>query len=324
MNDDISYGREVLRLEAAAVASLGRDLGQSFHDAVERVLACSGQVVATGMGKSGLIGRKISATLASTGTPSIFLHPAEAIHGDLGRVRRSDLVIAISNSGTNEELLRLLPSVKRIGAGLITMTGHPESPLARHADCVLDSGEAPEAYPVGLAPTTSTTAQLALGDALAMTVAKRRNFTREEYAAYHPGGSLGRSLLKISDLMGDPKSIPPAVKGKTTREALVEAGGLGRRPGALPVVGPNGNLRGLLTDGDIRRNVLRDPGFLDRPIEEVMVLSPTVMRPDQLAAEAWHTMRAHAFNELPIASGDGRYLGLLNVQDFLKAGFVDA
>ena len=323
MQDDLAYGREVLRLEAAAVAAIGQRLDERFHDAVERVVACTGQVILTGMGKSGLIGRKISATLASTGTPSIFLHPAEAFHGDLGRVREVDLVVALSNSGANEELLRLVPSVKRIGAGLITITSRAESPLARHSDCVLLIDEAPEACPVGLAPTTSTTAQLALGDALAMTVAKRRNFSREDYAAYHPGGALGRSLLKVSDLMGGLESAPPASKGKTTRDALLDAGGLGRRPGALPIVGPRGNLRGLLTDGDIRRHVLQDPGFLDRPIEEVMVTSPTVIRPDQLAAEAWRTMREKGFNELPVVDGNGRYIGLLNVQDFLAAGFTD-
>jgi len=323
MSDEIAYGREVVRLEAEAVARLADRLDASFSDAVRRVLACEGQVIATGMGKSGLIAAKISATLASTGTPSIFLHPAEAIHGDLGRVRAQDLVLALSNSGANLEVLQLLPSVKRIGVGVIAITSRPDSPLAQHADCVLCTGEAPEACPVGLAPTTSTTAQLALGDALAMTVAKQRNFTREEYALYHPGGSLGRSLLTVAELMADEASLPPAVKGVTVREALMKAGGLGRRPGALPVVGPRGNLRGLLTDGDIRRLILRDPGLLDRPIEEVMVTGPTTVRPDQLAAVAWHRMRENGFDELPVVDGNGRYLGLLDVQTFLKAGFRD-
>jgi arabinose-5-phosphate isomerase len=321
--NDIEYGQEVLRLEAAAVAGLAQHLDERFGEAVELILACNGQVIATGMGKSGLIGRKISATLASTGTPSIFLHPAEAIHGDLGRVRPEDLVIAISNSGAAEEILRLVPSVKRIGARLVSITARADSPLAQHADCVLTIGDAPEACPVGLAPTTSTTAQLAIGDALAMTVAKRRNFTREEYAAYHPGGALGRSLLTVADVMADNDAKAAAVKGKTAREALIEAGGLGRRAGALPVVGPRGNLRGLLTDGDIRRLVLRDPDFLDRPIEEVMTTEPTTVRPDQLAAEAWRIMRERKYAYLPVAEAGGRYVGFLDFQDLLKAGFSD-
>ncbi|MHC4547954.1 MAG: KpsF/GutQ family sugar-phosphate isomerase [Planctomycetota bacterium] len=323
MHEDIAYGKEVIRLEAEAVAALGGQLGESFRDAVRLVLDCSGHVVTTGMGKSGIIAQKISATLASTGTPSFYLHPVEAIHGDLGRVGKRDLLIALSNSGATEEIRRLIPSMKRIGAGLIVFTGNEDSSLARHADCVLALGATPEACPVGLAPTTSTTAQLALGDALAMTVAKRREFSREDYALYHPGGALGRSLLRVRELMSARDVVPPAHIGTTTSDALVEAGGLGRRPGALPVVGPKGTLRGLLTDGDVRRHLLRDRAFIDKPIEEVMTREPLSVEADQLAAEAWRLMKEHNFNELPVVDARRRYIGLLNVQDFLAAGFTE-
>jgi arabinose-5-phosphate isomerase len=323
MNEDIEYGREVLRLEAQAVAALGDLIDERFSLAIEMILDCEGHVVVTGMGKSGLIAQKISATLASTGTPSFFLHPAEAIHGDLGRVAADDLVIAISNSGQTEEIRQLIPGVKRMGARLVAITGDEESSLARHADCVLFTGKVPEACPVGLAPTTSTTAQLAMGDALAMTVAKRRKFTRDEYALYHPGGELGRSLLRVRDLMSDKEAVPPARMGTSTREALIEAGGLGRKPGALPVVGPKGTLRGLLTDGDVRRHLLREPAFIEKPIEETMAKDPTSVRADQLAAEAWRIMTERRFDYLPVIDADGRYLGLLDVQCFLSAGFSE-
>jgi arabinose-5-phosphate isomerase len=322
MNEDIDSGREVLRNEAAAVAALADLLDSSFEKAVAAVLACPGQLIATGMGKSGLIAQKISATLASTGTPSIFLHPAEAMHGDLGRVGDRDVVLALSNSGEAEEIRRLVPALKRIGAPIIAMTGKRQSTLAKHADVVLWTGNLPEACPVRLAPTTSTTAQLALGDALAMTVAKRRNFTREDYAAYHPGGALGRSLLKVHEVLDEGRGAP-TVKGKTTREALMEAGGMGRRPGCLAVTGPRGNLRGILTDGDVRRWLLKDPSFLDRPIDEVMTTDPKTIRRDQLAAEAWRLMRTNGFHELPVVDADGRYVGLLEIQDLLAVGFTE-
>ena len=324
MSEDIDYGREVLRLEAAAVLALGQLLDERFAKAVDMVLDCEGQVITTGMGKSGIIAQKISATLASTGTASIYLHPAEAMHGDLGRVRKQDVVLALSNSGAAEEIRRLIPAVKRIGASLVAITGDEDSPLARHADIVLPTGGAPEACPVGLAPTTSTTAQLALGDALAMTVAKRRDFTREEYAEYHPGGAIGRSLLRVREIMSSVEATPAAVKGATARDALVAAGGLGRKPGLLAVVGPNGNLRGILTDGDVRRHVLRNPDFIDRPIEEVMTNDPLTVGADQLAAEAWRMMREHQFDELPVVDEQGRYVGLLNTQNLLAAGFTES
>jgi len=321
VREDIDFARQVIRLEAAAVAALEALLDERFGRAVDLVLGCEGHVVTTGMGKSGMIAQKLSATLASTGTPSFFLHPAEAIHGDLGRVAPKDLVIALSNSGATDEVLRLVPSVKQIGARLVAITRGLDSPLAREADCVLPLGALPEACPVGLAPTTSTTAQLALGDALAMAVAKRRNFSREDYALYHPGGELGRSLLRVGELMRRADLVPPARVGTVTKDALVEAGGLGRRPGALPVVGADGKLAGLLTDGDVRRHVLRDPSFVKKPIEAVMTPKPLTIRADQLAAEAWRMMKERNFDELPVVDHEGRYLGLLDVQDLLDAGF---
>jgi len=323
MTDALEYGREVIRLEAAAVAALGELLDERFSQAVEMILGCEGHVVTTGMGKSGIIARKLSATLASTGTPSFFLHPAEACHGDLGRVGSSDLVVALSNSGNNDELRRMLPGVMRIGARLIAITGESDSPLARHADCTLPLGDTPEACPVGLAPTTSTTAQLALGDALAMAVAKRRNFSREDYARFHPGGELGRSLMPVSELMRSAETVPAARLGTRTREALLEAGGLGRRPGALPIIDGRGRLRGLLTDGDVRRQLLRNPLFIERPIEVVMTQDPVSVRSGQLAAEAWRIMRRNNFDELPVVDDEGIYIGLLDVQDLLAAGFTE-
>ncbi|MGQ0613597.1 MAG: KpsF/GutQ family sugar-phosphate isomerase [Planctomycetaceae bacterium] len=322
LREDIEFARTILRLEAAVLHAQEPLIDESFGRAVELVLACRGHVVATGMGKSGIIAQKLSATLASTGTPSFFLHPAEAIHGDLGRVTGEDLLIAISRSGETEEIRRLIPAVKRMGAPLLALTAGRESDLARHADCVLLLASAPEACPIGLAPTTSTTAQLALGDALAMTVAKRRKFTREEFALYHPGGELGRTLLKVADLMRSARDCPPAVAGQPARQALIQAGGLGRKPGALPVVDSAGVLLGLLTDGDVRRLVLRDPSLLARPIEELMTRNPATVREDHLAAEAWKTMRERNFDELPVVDARGRYAGLLDVQDLLEAGIT--
>jgi arabinose-5-phosphate isomerase len=321
MDENIEYGREVLRLEAAAVSMQRELIGPTFSDAVDRVVGCEGDVVTTGMGKSGLIAMKISATLASTGTRSFFLHPAEAIHGDLGRLTSNDLVLALSNSGSSEEIRNLIPSIKRIGAALVGMTAREDSSLGRHSDCLLLLPAAPEACPVGLAPTTSTTAQLALGDALAMSVAKRRNFTREEYARYHPGGALGRSLLRVHEVMSAKETAAPALLGTGTRQALVDAGGLGRRPGALPVVDDTGKLRGLLTDGDVRRHILVDPAFLEKPIDAVMTASPATTGADDLAASAWRVMRERNFDEMPVVDAAGQYLGLLDVQDLLMAGF---
>jgi len=323
MGESLDSGREVLRLEAAAILMQRDLLSESFCRAVELVLSCEGDVVLTGMGKSGIVAQKVSATLASTGTRSFFLHPAEAVHGDLGRLGARDLVVALSNSGSSGEIRKLIPAIKRIGATLVGITAGKDSSLARHSDCVLLLPGAPEACPVGLAPTTSTTAQLALGDALAMAVAKRRNFTREEYARYHPGGSLGRSLLRVREVMAGKDKAPPAAAGTITRDALVDAGGMGRRPGALPVVDGGGKLAGLLTDGDVRRHVLSDPGFIGKPIDEVMTRNPITVGEDDLAASAWRVMRERNFDELPVVDGEGRYRGLLDVQDLLRAGFEE-
>ncbi len=323
MNDDIEYGREILSLEAEAVRALRDLLDERFVEAVRRIHDCKGQVVLTGMGKSGIVAQKISATLASTGTRSIYLHPAEAIHGDLGRVTGDDVVIALSRSGETEEVRRLVPAVKQIGALIIALTSQENSTLAQHADCLLPLGQAPEACPLRLAPTTSTTAQLALGDALAMCVAKRRGFSREKYALYHPGGSLGRALLRVRDLMSGEEHWPAAPSGTTTRTALETSGGTGRRPGALAVVDGNGLLRGIFTDGDLRRHTLKDVAFLDLPIEDVMTADPKRVRDDQLAAEAWLVMKSDGLDELPVVDKDGRYIGLLDVQDLLAAGIAE-
>jgi arabinose-5-phosphate isomerase len=324
MDQDIEHGRDVLSLESEVISAQKSLLDERFSEAVGLILECGGQVVTTGMGKSGLIAQKISATLASTGTRSIYLHPAEAVHGDLGRLAKEDLLLALSRSGDTDELRRLIPAAKRIGVPIVAMTAEPESVLARHADCLLLTARVPEACPLRLAPTTSTTVQLALGDALAMTVSRRRNFTREEYARYHPGGPLGRALIKVRDLMRRPEEFAAVPAGRTTRETLVESGGLGRRPGALGIVGEEGRLLGLLTDGDVRRGILSDPDFLDRKVEDVMTQHPRTVRADQLAAEAWKTMRRHNFNWLPVVDDAGRYVGLLDIQDLLEGGLTES
>jgi len=323
MDESLDYGREVLRLEAAAILMQRDLLDGSFARAVDLILGCEGDVVTTGMGKSGIIAQKISATLASTGTRSFFLHPAEAVHGDLGRLNANDLVIALSNSGSSEEIRRLIPAIKRIGATLVGVTAQRDSSLGRHSDCLVLLPGAPEACPVGLAPTTSTTVQIAVGDALAMAVAKCRNFTREEYARYHPGGSLGRSLLRVHEVMAGKDRVPAARVGTITRQALIDAGGMGRRPGALPVVDEEGRLRGLLTDGDVRRHVLAEPDFIGKPIEVVMTRDPIAVGADDLAAAAWRIMRDRNFDELPVVDTDGMYRGLLDIQDLLRAGFEE-
>lgn len=324
MDQNIEYGRKVLRLESEVIAAQEPLLDERFGEAVEMVLACKGQVITTGMGKSGLIARKISATLASTGTRSIYLHPAEAVHGDLGRVHKDDLLLALSRSGDTDELRRLIPAAKRIGVPIIAVTAEPESVLARHADCLLAMARVPEACPLRLAPTTSTTVQLAVGDALAMAVSKRRNFTREDYAAVHPGGALGRALIKVKDIMKAKEDWPAVVAGGSVRQGLMDNGGVGRRPGALAVTDEQGKLLGLLTDGDVRRGTLVHADFLDRDLQTVMTQSPQSVRADQLAAEAWKTMRGHNFDELPVVDADGRYLGLLDIQDLLEAGLTGA
>lgn len=314
----LAHAREVIRLEARTIARLEELLGASFLDAVERILACEGMVIVTGMGKAGLVGTKISATLASTGTPSISLHPTEALHGDLGRLRAFDLVLCLSNSGETEEVKGLLPHVKRIGAGIVALTGAPSSALGRFADCVLDIGPVDEACPHGLAPTASTSAMLALGDALAMVVQRARGFSREDYARYHPGGALGRKLLRIGEVMRTEDELPLVAPSETVARVLRTMSNTRGRPGAALVVGSKGELAGIFTDGDFRRLLESDDRTrLDQPVQEFMGTNPRRLGPDALVDEAERVMRTYKIDQLPIVDADGRPIGLLDVQDLL-------
>jgi len=313
----VAFGRMVLDTEARAIGALRLD--DRFATAVEWILACKGQVVLTGIGKPGFVAQKISATLASTGTHSIYLHPAEAAHGDLGRVSRSDVIIALSNSGESEEILRLLPAVKRIGARVVAVTRDEQNPLARAADLVVAIGDVEEACPMGLAPTTSTAALLAVGDALAMVVLENRPFGRDEYALYHPGGKLGRHLMKVHELMRGGESNPLVRADAPLKQAVAVMTRTPGRPGAATVVDGRGKLLGVFTDGDLRRLVERQQVDFDVPISTVMTRNPRTVRPDERLLEAARVMREARIDQVPVVDADGRAVGLLDVQDLLAA-----
>lgn len=315
----LARARTVLEMEARAIADLAPTLGEAFERTLDLVLACSGRVVVTGIGKAGIIASKISATLASTGTPSFYLHPADGIHGDLGRVRKEDVVILLSNSGESTEVVQLLDPLRKIGTTLVAMTGKLDSSLAKNVDVVLDCGRAPEACPMGLAPTTSTAALLALGDALAMTLLEERDFDTENYARFHPGGALGRRLMRVREIMrqGDAMTIVRA--GSTARETLMAMNATVGRPGAAVVVRPDGRLAGFFTDGDLARNLQEDIGFLNRPVDEVMICDPVTIAPDALAAEAFRLLREKRVDQLPVLDDTGLPVGLIDVQDLLDA-----
>lgn len=321
-SDAVAYARDVLALEARAVADLAPLLDGAFDAAVEILLATRGMTVVAGIGKSGLIGQKLSATLASTGTPSFYLHPSDALHGDLGRVRAGDVAILLSQSGESEEVVKLIDPLKRVGARVIGLTGGRDSTLAKNADVVLDSGRAPEACPLGLAPTTSTAAQLALGDALAMTVLRLRGFQREDYARFHPGGALGRRLMRVSEIMrrDDAHTVVPV--GARIRDVLLRMNATRGRPGAAAVVDAEGVLAGFFTDGDLARGLQSDPQFLERPVDERMNRSPTTVGPDVLASEALQILRDRRIDQLPVLDAARRPVGLLDVQDLLAARII--
>jgi arabinose-5-phosphate isomerase len=317
--DLVEYAREVIRAEADAVAQLSARLNGAFARAVEMVLNCAGRVVVTGMGKPGFIAQKISATFASTGTPSLYLHPAEALHGDLGRLVPGDLVLALSNSGETDELIRLLPSIRRLGAPILAMTGGPRNSLADAADVVLEIGPVPEACPLGLAPTASTVALLAMGDALAMAVQHRRGFSPEQFASLHPGGALGRQLLRVREVMRTGSRNPTVRSDTSLRETAAVMTRTEGRPGAASVVDEKGRLVGIFTDGDLRRLVQNGEVDFSRPVSAVMGKSPRTVGPEDLAQTAAEMMRATQVDQLPVVGADGRPVGLLDVQDLLAA-----
>lgn len=319
-------GALVLRLESEAIARLGARFGDAapaaaFESAVAAMLACPGQVVVTGMGKAGVVGQKVSATLASTGTPSFFLHPSEALHGDLGRLRPGDVVLALSNSGETEEVNQVMAACRKLGNPLIGMTGRPDSTLGRHADHVLDIGRVEEACPLKLAPTASTTVMLALGDALAMAVLEERDFGPRDYAQFHPAGSLGRRLMRVDEVMRKGDAVPLVRAGTSVADALIQTSRTKGRPGASIVVDEEGALAGIFTDGDLRR-LLEGGDFsrLELPIEHVMAAEPKVLRPMDLAVDAHRLLRENRIDNAPVIDDERRPVGLLDVQDLIEVG----
>jgi arabinose-5-phosphate isomerase len=319
--DILDLARRTLEIEAAAVTDLERSLDDDFVLAVETLLACRGRVVVSGMGKSGHVGRKIAATLASTGTPAFFMHPAEASHGDLGMITGDDVLIVLSNSGESPELIAIVPLVKRRGTKLIAMTGRPLSTLAQEADIHLDAGVTQEACPHNLAPTASTTAALALGDALAVAVLYARGFTAEDFARSHPGGALGRRLLvHVRDVMHQGEALPVVGADTPFKEALLEM--TRKKLGMTAVVDAAGNLVGVFTDGDLRRCLDRDLDIAATRIEAVMTRAPKTISEDALAAEAARFMEERQINGLLAVDDGGRLTGAFNMHDLLRAGVV--
>ncbi|HND58434.1 MULTISPECIES: KpsF/GutQ family sugar-phosphate isomerase [Thauera] len=317
----VALARRVLRIEADAVAALGARIGEEFERAVEIILARHGRVIVTGVGKSGHIGRKLAATLASTGTPAYFVHAAEAAHGDLGMITPEDVVIALSNSGSSEELLTIVPLVKRQGARLIAMTGKPDSPLAREADAHLDAGVAEEACPLNLAPTASTTAALALGDALAVALLDARGFAAEDFARSHPGGALGRRLLThVGDVMRPAPAVPRVGSDAPLTQALLAmtAGGMGM----TAVVDADEVPVGIFTDGDLRRALEKGCDVRSARVSEVMTRSPRSIAPGALAAEAAATMENMRISQLLVLDDAGRLAGALTTHDLMLAKVI--
>jgi arabinose-5-phosphate isomerase len=319
MDQRIERARQIVECEAVAVRQVAGGLGEPFLRALDMILGLSGRVVTTGMGKAGFIAQKISATLASTGTPSIFLHPAEAIHGDLGRVDEGDLLLAFSKSGETEELLVMLPHVKACGATLVAITQEKGSTLGRHSDLVLELGRIDEAGPHGLAPSASTTAMLALGDALALVVQEGRDFGPDDFARFHPGGDLGRKLMKVGELMRTGDRNPCVEDDATVLAAIQVMTSTPGRPGATSVVDKSGKLVGFFTDGDLRRMIeegLSNPRELR--IDAAMTPNPRSIAQDTFALEALALLHQNAIDQLPVVDDDGCLLGLLDVQDLLN------
>ena len=317
-NTALELARRVLTIEAEAVSNLIARIDQRFLDAVNLILASRGRVVVSGIGKSGHVARKIASTMASTGTPAFFVHPAEASHGDLGMITRDDVLVAISNSGESAELLAIVPMIKREGARLVAMTGNATSTLAREADVHLDAGVEQEACPMNLAPTASTTAALALGDALAIALLDARGFGPEDFARSHPGGSLGRQLLtRVSDVMRKSTEVPKVNDGASFSEALVEMSR--KRMGMTAVVDQRDCVTGIFTDGDLRRALETTGDIRGVRISTIMTRNPRTIGPDRLAAEAVQIMESHKVNQLLVVREDGSLVGALNMHDLFRA-----
>ena len=318
----LEQAKRVLKIEAEAINKMADRLDNRFEEAVDLILKCQGRTVITGMGKSGLIGKKISSTLASTGTPSLFLHPAEGSHGDLGMVARGDVAIALSNSGETEEIISLLPVLKRMSIKLISLVGNMKSTLAMRSDVVLDVSVSEEACPLGLAPTASTTVVLAMGDALSMVILDRRGFRREDFALFHPGGTLGKRLiLTVGDLIHADVEIPKVEKQLLMKDVLLEISA--KRLGMTTVVDEKKRFTGVITDGDLRRGFERwGTDFLSLSAGEVAASKPKTITKDALAAEAMAIMEKHEITSLIAVGTDGQVEGVLHLHDLLKAGIV--
>jgi arabinose-5-phosphate isomerase len=317
----IKRAREVLKIEADAVNQLTRRLNADFVRAVDLIYRAKGRVVVTGMGKAGIIGQKISATLSSLGTPSLWLHSAEAIHGDLGRVRKEDIVILLSNSGETEEVKRLLPLLKKIGAKVIALTGNLKSTLSKHSDVTLDVSVKKEGCPLGLAPMASTTVMLAMGDCLAACLIDKKGFRKEDFAFLHPGGNLGkRLLLKVEDIMRKGAANPIVHEDKKVKDVLLAI--TKARAGSATVVDKTGKLCGIFTDGDLRRHLERDANLTLKKVKDAMTKNPIAISKDRLAVEAMRILEEKKIDEIPVVDNRKRPIGLLDVQDCLRAGLV--
>jgi arabinose-5-phosphate isomerase len=312
----LAYAVEVLRHEAAAIEGLvGRIDEEHFGAAIRLMLGCTGRVVVTGIGKAWLVGQKISATLASTGTPSHALHAAEALHGDLGRVVHGDVALMISNSGRTREVVELLGPLKKLGVPVIAMTGEAGSPLGKNADLLLDLGNLDEACPLGLAPSTTTTAMMALGDALALTILKERGFSSEDYAFYHPGGSLGRKLMKVEEVMRKDDRHAVISQDAPVRDALLRI--TKARAGAISVVDEEGRLVGIFTDGDLRRRLVRGASLDEQKVKDLMTRDPRTIQVGQLASSAAGVLNQLKIDELPVVDAERRPVGIVDIQDVL-------
>lgn len=317
-SEELVQAREILRHEAQTLLTLASDLGDDFCQAVDLLANCPGSIIVTGIGKAGLVGQKITASLASTGTRSHFLHPVEAIHGDLGRVHRDDVALVLSASGESEEIVRIIPALQSLGAGLVAITCHPESTLGRAANITLSLGKIREACPHGLAPSASTTAMMALGDALSLVLSQRRKFSPQDFARFHPGGSLGRKLTKVEQVMRPLADCRVATETQTLRAALVSERRQGRRTGAIMVVDNEGTLRGIFTDSDLARLLeAKQDQNIDGPMQNVMTRAPTTVSAGSLLPTACEILASKRISELPVVDQAGRPVGLIDITDIV-------
>ncbi|MDP2923222.1 MAG: KpsF/GutQ family sugar-phosphate isomerase [Candidatus Omnitrophota bacterium] len=320
-NEILAWAKEVLSIEAEGIVNLENSLDSGFLNAVKILSSCKGKIVVTGMGKAGIIGQKFSATLSSTGTSSFWLHAAEAVHGDLGRIEKDDVAVVLSYSGETEEIKNLIPFIRQIGAKIVAITGNLRSSLARYVDAVIDVKIDKEACPLGLAPTTSTTAMLALCDALSIVLQKIKGFEEKDFAFFHPRGSLGRKLLlKVKDIMRKRKLNPIVGEEVLIKDVLVKI--TSAHAGAASVVNRDGKLCGIFTDGDLRRNLERHRNLLKKKVKEVMTANPVVVRDDDLASQALKVLETKKIDEVPVVDSEYRPVGMLDVQDLIAAGII--